>query len=183
MTDGESDEGNGEIDLNGSSHSSDHESTDNNGANLSPDGEILQAKQELAEVNDRYLRLLADFENFKKRTVKERSELLRYQGEQIFVDMLDVLDNLELALGHSGAEYEKLRAGLEMIHKMFVDKLAKWEVKPESGIGQEFKPEKHSAISQVQNPDAKPGTIVGELKKAYHYKDKLIRHGEVVVSS
>jgi molecular chaperone GrpE len=126
---------------------------------------------------------MADFENFKKRALKEQSELLKYQGERVIVDLLEVLDNLDLALNHSSADAEKLKTGLEMIQKMFVERLGKWDVRGESGVGSLFDPQRHSAISRVPGADAKPGTIVGELKKAYFYKDKLIRPGEVVVAA
>lgn len=144
--------------------------------------EELMAK-ELAESKDRYIRLLADFENFKRRALKEQSELLKYQGERLVVDLLEVLDNLELALAYSSAEYDKLKAGLEMVHKMFVERLGRWEIRGEGAMGKEFDPHKHAAISRVPGNSAAPGTIVGELKKAYFYKDKLIRVGEVVVAA
>lgn len=143
----------------------------------------VNLEQELAEMRDRYLRLMADFENFKKRALKEQSELLKYQGERVVVDLLEVLDNLELALAHSSAEYDKLKQGLEMVHKMFVERLGRWEIRGESTMGKEFDPHRHSAISRVPGNTAKPGTIVGELKKPYFYKDKLIRVGEVVVAA
>lgn len=145
--------------------------------------ETASLAKELIEMRDRYVRLMADFENFKKRALKEQSELLKYQGERVIVDLLEVLDNLELALNHSSAEAGKLKTGLEMILKMFVERLGKWDVRGESGIGLPFDPQRHSAISRVPGADAKPGTIVGELKKAYFYKDKLIRPGEVVVAA
>jgi molecular chaperone GrpE len=139
--------------------------------------------RELAEAKDRYLRLMADFENFKKRALKEQSELLKYQGERLVIDILEVVDNLELALAHSSAEYDKLKAGLDMVYKMFIERLAKWEIRGESSVGGEFDPHRHAAISRVPGGASKPGTIVGELKKPYFYKDKLIRVGEVVVAS
>ena len=139
--------------------------------------------KELADTKDRYIRLLADFENFKRRALKEQSELLKYQGERLVVDLLEVIDNLELALAHSSAEHDKLKAGLDMVYKMFVERLAKWEIKGESSVGSDFDPHRHSAISKVPGGDARPGTIVGELKKPYFYKDKLIRVGEVVVAA
>lgn len=142
----------------------------------------LMAK-ELAETKDRYLRLMADFENFKRRALKEQSELLKYQGERLVIDLLEVVDNLELALAHSSAEYDKLKAGLDMVHKMFIEKLAKWEIKGETSVGLDFDPHRHAAISKVPGGNQKPGTIVGELKKPYFYKDKLIRVGEVVVAA
>ena len=146
-------------------------------------GEQEALAKELAETKDRYIRLMADFENFKKRTLKEQSELLKYQGERLVVDLLEVLDNLELALAHSSAEYDKLKAGLDMVHKMFVESLGRWEIRGEASMGKDFDPHKHSAISRVPGNSAKPGTIVGELKKPYFYKDKLIRVGEVVVAT
>jgi molecular chaperone GrpE len=153
------------------------------GGDQAPGGEYDALAKELAETKDRYIRLMADFENFKKRALKEQSELLKYQGERLVVDLLEVLDNLELALAHSSAEYEKLKAGLEMIHKMFVESLGRWEIRGEASMGKDFDPYKHSAISRVPGNSAKPGTIVGELKKPYFYKDKLIRVGEVVVAA
>ena len=162
--------------------------TDNNQGVNGPTGaeahaEVASLKAEVADYKDRYLRLMADFDNYKKRTLKEQSELLRYQGEKVIVDLLEVVDNFELALSHSSAEYEKLKAGLEMVHKLFLERLGKWEIKGESGMGLQFDPQKHSAISRVPGADAPPGTIVGELKKAYFYKDKVIRFGEVVVAT
>jgi molecular chaperone GrpE len=147
------------------------------------EAETASLVKDLAEMRDRYVRLMADFENFKKRALKEQSELLKYQGERVIVDLLEVLDNLELALNHSSADAEKLKTGLEMIKKMFVERLGKWDVRGESGVGAAFDPQRHSAISRVPSAEAKPGTIVGELKKAYFYKDKLIRPGEVVVAA
>lgn len=136
---------------------------------------------EVAELKDRHLRLAADFENFKRRALKEQSELLKYQGEKIVVDMLEVLDNLELALTHSSASQESLKTGLEMVHKLFVEKLGKWQIRGEASVGAQFDPQKHAAISRV--PGAESGVIVGELKKPYYYKDKLIRCGEVIVAT
>jgi molecular chaperone GrpE len=136
---------------------------------------------QLADAKDRYLRLAADFENFKRRALKEQSELLKYQGEKIVVDMLEVLDNLELALAHSSASQDSLKTGLEMVLKLFVEKLGKWQIRGESSMGTTFDPQKHAAISRV--PGAESGVIVGELKKPYYYKDKLIRCGEVIVAT
>lgn len=144
-------------------------------------GEQVSVEAQLAEAKDRHLRLAADFENFKRRALKEQSELLKYQGEKIVVDMLEVLDNLELALSHSSASQDSLKTGLEMVHKLFVEKLGKWQIRGESSVGTQFDPQRHSAISRV--PGAEAGVIVGELKKPYYYKDKLIRFGEVIVST
>ena len=143
--------------------------------------ELARCQAELAETKDKYLRAMADFENYKKRVLKERSEMLRYEGINLVADVLEVLDNLELALGHAAADPGKILEGLKMVHKQFVDVLGKWQVKGESAIGKDFDPKLYGAISQIEAPDKKPGTIVGELRKAFFYKDKLVRPGEVVV--
>jgi molecular chaperone GrpE len=176
------------VEDNGAGADSQQESELNQDVGMAGDGggqEVSETRleQELTELKDRYLRLMADFENFKKRALKEQSELLKYQGERVIVDLLEVLDNLELALAHSSAEYDKLKQGLEMVHKMFIERLGRWEIRGESSVGKEFDPHRHSAISRVPGNSAKPGTIVGELKKPYFYKDKLIRVGEVVVAA
>lgn len=134
------------------------------------------------DLNDKYLRALADAENIRKRAVKERSDLIKYQGEQIIVDLLSVVDDFELALANSGTEIEKFRQGVEMIHKRFLEVLGKWDVRGESAVGRSFDPVKHEAISKVSSPDAEPGSVVNELKKAFFYKDKLIRPGQVIVA-
>jgi molecular chaperone GrpE len=154
----------------------------NQDAAAGPHVEVQESLEaQLADAKDRYLRLAADFENFKRRALKEQSELLKYQGEKLVVDMLEVLDNLELALAHTSAGQESLKTGLEMVLKLFVEKLNKWQIRGESSMGAKFDPLKHAAISRV--PGAESGVIVGELKKPYHYKDKLIRFGEVIVAT
>ena len=141
------------------------------------------AQAEAAEAREKYVRTLADFDNARKRALKERSELLKYQGEMILVDLLEVFDDLELALQHADAEPAKLKPGLEGIVKKFTDILGKWEVRGENGILQDFDPAKFMALSQIAVDDAKPGTIINSFKKAYFYKDKLIRPGQVVVAA
>ena len=135
-----------------------------------------------SEYREKYLRALAELENYKKRALKDRAELLKYQGERVLYDLLEVMDNLELALKHAEANPEKLKEGVLMIHKQFAEVLKRWEVKSESALGRDFDPAKFSAISRVAVHDAQPGTVIGELKKAYFYKDKLLRPGEVVVA-
>lgn len=143
--------------------------------------QIDQLRREVEDNKDKYLRALADMENFRKRSIKERSDLLKYQGDKIFLDILEVVDNLELAIAHGDSDPAKFKAGVELIHKRFIDILNKWEVKGESAIGQAFDSARHDAISKVSVDDAPPGTVINELKKAYFYKDKLLRPAEVVV--
>ena len=139
-------------------------------------------KAENDENKDKYIRALAEMENYKKRSLKERSDLLKYQGEKVLLDMLEIIDNLELAIQYAEADPGKVREGLDLIHKRFREILAKWDVKAESGLDKEFDPSKHNALSKVPVEGKKAGTVVNELKKAYFYKDKLLRPAEVVVA-
>ncbi len=150
-----------------------------NDNNLDP---LVLAQRDAKENHERYLRALADFDNYKKRAMKDRSELLKYQGESVIVDLLEVADNLERAVSNEERDLNKLKEGLLMIEKQFIEVLSKAGVRGKSAIGQDFNPEMHQALSQVPSNDHKPGTIISELKKAYYYKDKLIRVGQVVVA-
>lgn len=144
--------------------------------------ELAAAKAEAAENKDKYLRAVAEFENFKKRSMKERSELIRYQGEQIVVELLEVLDGFERALAYSNSDPAAVIEGLRMIHKQFVDTLARFEIRGESNMGKQFDPNRQRAIGKEKRAGVPANEIVAELKKAYLYRDKLVRLGEVVVA-
>lgn len=144
---------------------------------------LAEAEQSAAEHKDRYLRALADLENAKKRAIKDRADLLKYQGERIFAELLQVVDNMELAIQHADANPESLKDGVQLIHKLLLDTLSKWEVRAESAIGKEFDPNRHSALSKVPTTEHASGTVLSEFRKAYFYKDKLLRPAEVVVAT
>lgn len=143
--------------------------------------QLQEVIKERDEQRQNYLRALADLENIKKRTAKERSELLKYQGERIIFDLLEVKDNLDLALNQEETTLEELKTGLNLIDKMFQSVLEKWEVKAVSALGKKFNAEMFEAIGAVPD-ESEPDTVLQELKKAYNYKDRLLRVGQVVVS-
>lgn len=144
--------------------------------------ELERLQAELDEARERHIRLLAEFENFRRRTQRERSDLIKYQGEQIVIDLMEVIDNMERAMTFAQSDGDQFRGGVELIFRTFQTLLEKWGVRLESGIGKEFDPAFQSALSTLPSADADAGTVVGELKKAVFYKDKLIRVGEVVVA-
>jgi molecular chaperone GrpE len=144
--------------------------------------ELVRLRHEADEARERHVRLLAEFDNFRRRSMRERSELVKYQGEQIVLDLLDVIDNVERAMGYVDGDPGQFRGGVELIFRNFQDLLEKWGVRLETAIGKQFNPSYQSALSIVPSPDSEPGTVVNELKKAAFYKDKLIRVGEVVVA-
>lgn len=147
-----------------------------------PNEQIAELKAIAEAEKQNYLRALADLENFKKRAAKDRSELLKYQGDKIVYDLLEVVDNLELALVQENPTAEDLSTGLNMIHKLFVDTLDKWGIKSKGAKGEAFDPQIQDALSAVVDDSVKPGHVVQELKKTYHYKDKLLRPGQVIVA-
>lgn len=139
-------------------------------------------KAELADVKDKYLRSLAELENVRKRAIKERSELLKYQGESVFKDLIEVVDDLERANAHAAADPAQLKAGVELIAKKLVQVLDKWEVRGDSAVGKVFDPNRHEALSRVKVADATSGTVVNEFCRAFFYKDRLLRPARVVVA-
>lgn len=145
--------------------------------------ELAELKKQLSEEQEKYLRLLAEVDNVRKRSIKERSELLKYQGENIFKDIVSVVDDFERALKFADSEPEKLVEGIKLIFKGFQDILAKHEVRGESSIGKKFDPMIHAALSKVPVEGKEPDEVIDELKKPYFFKDKLLRVGEVVVSA
>ncbi|MCB0338695.1 MAG: nucleotide exchange factor GrpE [Bdellovibrionales bacterium] len=167
----------------GSSDGNESGCCDDQGAEYAALKQLCQTYERDAIANhEKYLRALADFENYKRRAIKERSELVKYQGERIFQDLLEMVDNFERALQSADSDPGQLKTGLEMVYKSLIDVFTKYEVRAESAVGENFDPNKHSALGQVVVDDTSPGTIVSELKKAYFYKDKLIRVAEVVVA-
>jgi molecular chaperone GrpE len=144
--------------------------------------ELVRLRGEVDEAQERYIRLLAEFDNFRRRTQRERADIIKYQGEQIVVDLLEVIDNVERAMTFAEGDSEQFRGGVELIFRNFQGVLEKWGVRLESGVGKEFDPKIQSALSILPTADSAPGTVVGELKKAAFFKDKLIRVGEVVVA-
>lgn len=146
--------------------------------------ELEELRQEVKTNYDNYLRAVADLDNYKKRALKERSEILRYAGENLARDMVEVLDNLELALAQRapGANEELLK-GIEMIRDQFRIALEKHQVVAECGVGKPFDPNKQQAMATVPSDEYPPGTVIEEFKKTYLFKDKVLRVGQVVVAA
>ena len=145
--------------------------------------EVVQTLQaEVQENYDKYLRALAELENHKKRTLKERSELIRYAGEHLARDLLDVVDNLERACQQqpNGVSDEFFK-GVAMILSQLKGVLEKHSIRGESVVGQSFDPEKHQAMAVIPSSIHAPGTIIEEFCKSYFFKDKLLRPAQVVV--
>ena len=139
-------------------------------------------QQELDELNDRYKRVLAEFENYKKRSGKEREVLYNSILSDIVEVFLPVVDNLENALKieTQDTEYKK---GIELVLKQFKDILKTKGVEEIPALGETFDPALHEAVSSVQEPDKNAQEIVQEYRKGYKIGSKVIRHSMVVVAN
>ena len=139
-------------------------------------------QQELDELNDRYKRVLAEFENYKKRSGKERETLYNSILSDIVEVFLPIVDNLENALKIETQDME-YKKGIELILKQFKDILKTKGVEEIPALGETFDPALHEAVSSVQAPDKNTQEIVQEYRKGYKIGSKVIRHSMVVVAN
>jgi molecular chaperone GrpE len=147
----------------------------------------LQKKEQAArESHDRYLRTLADFENYKKRAQKEQMEQAKFANEKLIKEFLPVIDNLDRALAHSKEtkDFEKMVEGVELIQKQLLSTLAKFGVRPIESLNQPFDPFLHQSIGQVESDrsDEKEDQVVGETQKGYFLNERVLRPSLVLVS-
>jgi len=144
--------------------------------------EVDKLKNECAEINDKFVRLQAEFLNFKKRTEKEKSNLYKFANEKLFVDLLPLMDNMERALASTESGSDGIIDGLKMIKKSLDELFVKNEVIAIESIGQEFDPELHHAVMSDDSDDHAAEHVIEEFQKGYKLNDKVIRHSMVKVS-
>lgn len=144
--------------------------------------ETEKIKLELEETTDRYKRLMAEFDNYKKRSAKEREGLYNSLLADIVSSVLPVVDNLEKAVA-TKTEDENYKQGVEMVHKQLLDTLSNLGVEQIKTVGETFNPEYHEAVSSVQDDNLGEKEIKEEFRKGYKIKDKVIRHSMVVVAN
>lgn len=142
-------------------------------------------KEKVEELEDRVKRQMAEFENFRKRTEKEKTAMFETGAKSVIEKILPVVDNFERGLA-SVPEEEKDGAfaqGMEKIYKQLMQELEKMEVKPIPAVGEEFNPDFHNAVMQVESDEYDSGVIAQELQKGYTYRDSVVRHSMVAVVS
>ena len=141
--------------------------------------------EQIAELTDKLKRQLAEFENFRNRTDKEKSQMYAVGAKDVIEKILPVIDNFERGL-KSIPEDQKggpVASGMEMIYKQLMKQLEDLGVKPIEAIGKEFDPNFHNAVMQVESEEYETGFVAQELQKGYLYKDTVIRHSMVAVVS
>ena len=157
------------------------ETNENDNLNKQAD-EIIKLKQELEETTDRMKRVMAEFDNYKKRSSKERDILYATLLTDVAKAFLPVLDNLEQA-ANAETKDEGYKQGIELVLKQFKEVLKSNGVQEIETVGQMFDPELHEAVSSIQDPELEPNTIKEEYRKGYKIGTKVIRHAMVVVTS
>lgn len=149
------------------------------------ENELAEAQQQIEDLKDKNLRMMAEFENFRKRTAKEKLELQATAGERIFKDMLALVDDFERA-EKAMADTEDVKAvreGIDLIHKKFIAFLADHDVKVIETEDADFDVDKHEAITTLAAGEDKKGKIIDCTQKGYTLGDKVIRYSKVVVGA
>jgi molecular chaperone GrpE len=147
---------------------------------------VPSPEDQIKELNDRYLRLYSEFDNYKKRTQRERIELAKTAGEDIFRSFLPVIDDIERALkaNETAKDLKAITEGLHLIHHKFSHSLKQKGLEPIEAMGKEFNVDLHEAVTNIPVPtDDMKGKVVDELEKGYTLNGKVIRFAKVVVGS
>ena len=144
---------------------------------------LAELQREKSELQDRLLRLQAEFDNFRKRTEREKMEFAEYAGEQTVRALLPLLDDFERALKAGTAEVpEEFLRGIELIYNRFLDTLKKQGLEPLETAGVQFDPHQHQAIQRLESDEHDEGRVVQEFQRGYNFRGKLLRPAMVQVA-
>ena len=141
-----------------------------------------EAEKQLADMNAKYVRLMADFQNQKKRFEKERADIYQFANEDIVKSLLEVIDNFERALDASKDDGSKFREGMEMIFKQLMGALEKAGVSEIKALGEEFDPKFHNAVMMEETSEYESNKVSGVMQKGYTLNSKVIRPSMVKVA-
>ncbi|MDQ7092280.1 nucleotide exchange factor GrpE [Desulfosporosinus sp. PR] len=150
---------------------------------LTLEAELKQAKEKSDEHYNQLLRLQADFDNYRKRTQKEKTELIKFASEHLVNELLPVLDNFERAVSsaQNNPDFAAFSQGVEMILRQLQTALSKEGLKAMEAVGQPFDPNLHEAVLRVESDEHEENTVVEELQKGYFLKEKVLRPSMVKV--
>ncbi len=140
-------------------------------------------QEKVDELEDQVKRQMAEFDNFRKRSEKEKSAMFETGAKSVVEKILPVVDNFERGLAALSEEEMKhpFAEGMNMVYKQLITELEKLEVKPIEAVGCEFNPELHNAVMQVESEEYESGIVAQELQKGYTYRDSVVRHSMVAV--
>jgi molecular chaperone GrpE len=145
--------------------------------------EVTQLKAQVEELKDKYLRQAAEFDNFRRRTAKERIELIQTAGRDVIESLLEVLDDSERAQKQleTAQDINQIKEGIQLVFNKLRNTLAAKGLRPMDAKGQDFNADMHEAITQIEAGDEMKGKVVDEIIKGYYLNDKIIRFAKVVV--
>ncbi|MCX7726839.1 MAG: nucleotide exchange factor GrpE [Chitinispirillaceae bacterium] len=145
---------------------------------------IKELEKKLADKNDSYLRLMAEFDNYKKRMAKEYEKMVEFANEKLILELIGVKESFELALKHAekNTEYNQLLEGVKLIYNKFDSILSANGLSWFGEIGEEFDPQLHDALMKTPHPEIEEGYIAEIYEKGYKLKDRIIKHAKVIVS-
>jgi len=149
------------------------------------ENEIDKLKKDIDQYKDKYIRLVADFENYKRRNAKERIELMQTAGKEIITSLLDVLDDCDRAEKQMNIsnDIEQVKEGVQLVFNKLRNTLQAKGLKAMESLNTNFDVEKHEAITEIEVPEkSKKGKVIDEIVKGYYLNDKLIRFAKVVVA-
>ena len=150
---------------------------------VTDDSEIESLKEQIAQLNDKYLRQAAEFDNFRRRTAKERVEMIQTAGKDVITDLLDVLDDSERAQKglDTSNDVAQIKEGVNLVFNKLRNTLSAKGLKPMEVVGTDFNPDLHEAITEIEAGEENKGRVVAEVQKGYYLNDKIIRFAKVVV--
>jgi molecular chaperone GrpE len=150
---------------------------------VAEESEVEKLKEQVEELNDRYLRQVAEFDNYRRRTAKEWNELRQTAGKEVITDLLDVLDDSERAQKQmeSTDNVEQIKEGVQLVFNKLRNTLSSKGLKPMEALGKDFNPDLHEAITEIDAGKDQKGKVVAEIQKGYYLNDKIIRFAKVVV--
>lgn len=146
--------------------------------------QLERSEKEYKEIEDRLLRLAAEFDNYKKRTAKEFQLIIKNANEELISQLVETLDNFQRALesAENSSDFESFHKGVELIYQHFGGILTKEGLKEIKAVGEPFDPHLHEAVMQQESEEYPEGVIVDEISKGYVLNDKVIKHSKVIVS-
>lgn len=150
---------------------------------VAEESETESLKEQIAQLNDKYLRQAAEFDNFRRRTAKERVELIQTASKDLIKDLLDVLDDSDRAQDQLAKtdDLTQIKEGVQLVFNKFRNLLTAKGLKPMEAVGTEFDADLHDAVTEIDAGEEMKGKVVAEVQKGYYLNEKIIRHAKVVV--
>ncbi|MFY9597256.1 MAG: nucleotide exchange factor GrpE [Dysgonamonadaceae bacterium] len=146
--------------------------------------EQQKLQQKYDELNEKYIRLFADYDNYRKRTLREKADIIKSGGEKVLSDIIPLIDDFERAIAalHKSDDKEALLEGIDLIYNKFLNFLRQHGIKEIEAIGQPFDPEKFEAVGTIPAPEeSQEGIVIDLVQKGYTLNDKVIRFPKVIV--